>query len=93
MVSRKFLTLFASFSETVFDVVNQETDKMELKKGTRINMSHIGRSEDILTSIFDEGMLLSFSVRVNFVLQKIQLCHIKKRFAISALCVHSIKSK
>ena len=48
MVSRTFLTLFGLFSETVFDVVNQETDKMELKKGTRINMSHIGTSEYIL---------------------------------------------
>ncbi|XP_065054623.1 G protein-coupled receptor kinase 3-like [Rhopilema esculentum] len=32
-------------AETVFDVINQETDKIEAKKGTKINLNHIEITE------------------------------------------------
>ena len=34
--------MFSLLIETVFDVINQETDKFEAKKGIKMNMTHIG---------------------------------------------------
>ena len=34
--------MFSLPIETVFEVINQETDKFEAKKGIKMNMTHIG---------------------------------------------------